>query len=746
MKSLNNQTTVYGVVGKGILNNNAFLSKFLSSYQQTSVNIQQILPRHYLSQCKNHHIQMMLGWGRKKSFYRANRFAKLHHLPMLTLEDGFLRSLDSGIHSRHACSMVIDSFGIYFDGKTSSYLERLIVNNQPSIEKIQYAHNLIHRILSEKLSKYNTTAKERTLKNLIINDSKINILLIDQVADDQSIIGAGANAESFQKMLKIAQMAYPQAQIWIKAHPAGKRGYLTELNLPSSIHVIRNAVNPIELLQKMDAVYTVSSQMGFEALMIGKKVHCFGVAWYAGWGLTDDTHTPKKIYERAWQRRGNQRKQTSVENLFIASYLEYSHYVNPATGKACQIEQVIDWLVVNRAWRDKLSQELTLYQISFWKNGFIRQFLATANCQFHYKPKIEPRTLLSYQHFFYPKNYPFLLWGLAKKEKLLRQFTQQAMPNIWCMEDGFIRSNGLGATLVEPLSVVLDRTGIYYDATQPSDLEYLLINKKSLNEQQSQRVVNLKQYLLNQQVSKYNVGKHTQLIVNEANELRKILVVGQVEDDLSVKRCASDIQTNLALLQQVRLANPEAYIIYKPHPDVQVGLRKGWVNPDDVQRYANKMVLDISLPMCLDVIDELHTISSLSGFEALLRGKQVHCYGLPFYAGWGLTQDKANNCIAQQTLTRRKQRLENLPKLTLDQLIYATLIDYPLYRLPKGYGLAQVEEVIDYLYPQHDEVLCQPTKRQLVKQIKIQLKTQANTKFMQIRQRFKQYMDKNHSI
>src|SRR5579862_6663236 len=42
------------------------------------------------------------------------------------------------------------------------------------------------------------------------------------------------------------------------------------------------------------------------------------------------------------------------------------------------------------------------------------------------------------------------------------------------LEDGFLRSVGLGADLIPPVSLVVDRRGMYYDATAPSDLEELL--------------------------------------------------------------------------------------------------------------------------------------------------------------------------------------------------------------------------------------------------------------------------------
>jgi capsular polysaccharide export protein len=83
-------------------------------------------------------------------------------------------------------------------------------------------------------------------------------------------------------------------------------------------------------------------------------------------------------------------------------------------------------------------------------------------------------------------------------------------------------------------------------------------------------------------------------------------------------------------------------------------------------RSCDEVVIDIAMGELLTVVDEVHALTSLTGFEALLRGKTVTCYGQPFYAGWGLTHDL-------MPLTRRTRRL------TLDQLVAGALILYPTY-------------------------------------------------------------------
>ena len=83
-------------------------------------------------------------------------------------------------------------------------------------------------------------------------------------------------------------------------------------------------------------------------------------------------------------------------------------------------------------------------------------------------------------------------------------------------------------------------------------------------------------------------------------------------------------------------------------------------------KYADLILAEESISECIADCEELHTISSLAGFEALLFNKKVFCYGLPFYANWGLTTDEIIN-------PRRNK------KRSLEELIAAVLIKYPLY-------------------------------------------------------------------
>ena len=151
---------------------------------------------------------------------------------------------------------------------------------------------------------------------------------------------------------------------------------------------------------------------------------------------------------------------------------------------------------------------------------------------------------------------------------------------------------------------------------------------------------------------------------------RHILVPGQVEDDRAVQSGGCGLALNRDLLSRVRAAAPDAYIIYKPHPDVLAGHRRGEIAERDCLDLADEIATEAPIASLISMVDEVHVNTSLAGFEALLRGKCVVTYGVPFYAGWGLTRDKGP-VPARRTATRN-----------LDELVAAALLVYPRYLDP----------------------------------------------------------------
>ncbi|MFL6727082.1 MAG: beta-3-deoxy-D-manno-oct-2-ulosonic acid transferase [Sphingomicrobium sp.] len=246
------------------------------------------------------------------------------------------------------------------------------------------------------------------------------------------------------------------------------------------------------------------------------------------------------------------------------------------------------------------------------------------------------------------------------------------------VEDGFLRSRGLGADCIPPLSITVDRLGPHFDPSDPSELEQLLQDEDFDGEILS-RARQLRHVIVDSGLGKYEQA--TIVLERPAGGRRHILVPGQVEDDRSVRAGGCGLVSNLELLKKVRAGTPEAYILYKPHPDVLAGHRRGAISDRLALEHADQIVGELPISSLIAMVDEVHVNTSLAGFEALLRGKAVTTYGVPFYAGWGLTRDFG------PVPSRRTA------KRSLDELVAATLLLYPRYLDPVT-GLPCPAEVV----------------------------------------------------
>ncbi len=257
---------------------------------------------------------------------------------------------------------------------------------------------------------------------------------------------------------------------------------------------------------------------------------------------------------------------------------------------------------------------------------------------------------------------------------------------VLCVEDGFLRSVGLGADLVRPLSWTIDRRGLHFDPRQPSDLEVLL--SQPAPAALLEEAARLRDDIVAARLTKYNVGAARW---HHPRGKRKVVVVaGQVESDASLCHGAPGVRTNIALLRAVRSAEPDAFIVYKTHPDVAARLRAAGAGEAQAGQWCDEVVADAPMTDLLDGADELHVMTSLAGFEALLRGKRVVCHGQPFYAGWGLTHDL-------HPLPRRTRRL------TPEALVAGALIRYPCYFSRDGRRLLAPREAVDELIRWREE-------------------------------------------
>ena len=590
----------------------------------------------------------VLAWGRKPSAQVAEAYALRHGVPLLRAEDGFLRSVGLG-HQSPPLSIVLDDLGIYYDASTPSRLERLIA--QPlDAAQAQRAQTLRQSWVQGRVSKYNPV-RDGLPPRLQAGAVQRPVLVVDQTFGDASITGSGAGPADFERMLVAALAEHPEAPVWLKVHPdvvAGrKRGHfqdwLTEHpECAVRVTLIAEDVHPPALLEACRAVYVVSSQMGFEALLWDRPVRCFGMPFYAGWGLTVDEQVPPA-------RRAAVRP--TLAALVHAALVDYPRYLDPDTGQRCEVETLLAHLALQRRLRGERPLQVTVAGFSRWKRPIASAFLQGAALRFSRQPVAAPAAALA-------------VWG--------RREAPGDTP-VLRLEDGFIRSVGLGADLVRPLSWVVDDVGIYFDATRPSRLEQWLA-QHPFDAALRARAAALRTAIVAAGLTKYNVGAGTWS--RPPGPVRVVLVPGQVEADASIRWGSAGIATNLELLRAVRRAEPDAWIVYKPHPDVLAGLRRGTVVPemasaDGVERLFDECVTTVPMHVLLGAVDAVHTLTSLTGFEALMRGVAVTTWGVPFYAGWGLTTD----CAAPDhpAWARRGRRL------ALDDLVAAALILYPTY-------------------------------------------------------------------
>jgi len=564
-------------------------------------------------------------WGDSPTAWRGKALAARRGARLVRVEDAFLRSVLPGrargpVARRGPVGLLIDPIGLHFDPDAPSLIETLVHAPQGRAQ-LEGARQGIARLIAADLSKYNAHLPQ------VAPPAPGYVLVIDQTRGDASLLGAG-RAE-FQEMLTAARDENPGLPVVIRSHPETARGlrpgHFTRQDLRPGETFCDGAVSPWALLRGAERVYVLSSQLGYEAILAGHRPHVFGRPFYAGWGLSEDRRAPVP-----------RRRPASVEQLFAASHLLAPVWYDPCGDRLTDFEGALRQIEAEaRAWRQDHAGHVA-HGIRLWKRPFMARFFGSGRgLRFAARPGPEVT----------------MAWASQA----------QKLPGALRVEDGFIRSRGLGAALVPPLSLVADDLGIYYDPGRESRFERLMA--EPLPPGGRERALRLGRMLVDAGITKYNLpGALPDLPAGH-----RILVPGQVEDDASIRLGAGDQRTNLALLERCRAENPDAVLIYKPHPDVEAGLRPGLVPEADLRRLADVVARQAAADALMGQVDEVWTMTSTLGFEALLRGLPVTTLGAPFYAGWGLTRDLG------PVPARRQLRAD------LAMLIHGALIAYPRY-------------------------------------------------------------------
>ena len=306
-----------------------------------------------------------------------------------------------------------------------------------------------------------------------------------------------------------------------------------------------------------------------------------------------------------------------------------------------------------------------VFNVAVWKRGLLKSFLN--EFALFYRP-LNTSVYKMMKYAPPPRNTYFIVWGMSEPEDL-RKYSEEFNVPIFRVEDGFFRSIGLGANHIAPLSICFDKKGIYFDSSKPSDLEDIL---SSYDFHSNRKLAEEAEFCMDQirthGLSKYNLSESYDIDSAYGEKIRRrVLVLGQVEDDASLVYGCERIFTNAELVRQVFEEEPEAQIIFKNHPDIIAGRRKELSSLAEIGKYAQILNVSVSMKDALKGVDRVYTQTSLGGFEALIHGVSVTCFGAPFYSGWGLTDDR-------QKVERR------IRSLSLNEVFAGAYILYPRYR------------------------------------------------------------------
>ena len=603
--------------------------------------------KHQVGEVERVHV----GWGMRPSGRAAIRKTNRTGGKLLLLEDAFVRSLRPGNHGA-VYGVIADSQGIHYSADGKSDLIRALETGTPTgwmqaHPEDRLTEEVIRKFIESGASKYNWFAGE--FKDDPLPD-RVGTLVVDQSRGDAAIRYGGLRVETFDRMLREALDQTSGEPIYVRSHPdhvfRKKHSCFSEKLLDDSRVVLLSPdLSPAQCFSFCPTVVVASSLMGMEALIHGKKVITYGRPFYAGWGQTDDRGDVTRTHR------------LGLTALFKAAYLEYGHYFDPDSQEPCGLSTILDHLILQKNLFQKNVGLSVTVGFSPWKRTIVESYLASPAGSLAQVSNFSDVGRLAG-----PPPESFLVWGRKA------EFPVEYQTRTRRIEDGFIRSKGLGAAFNFPYSWVVDSRGIYFDPQRPSDLEDLLNHGFTAVELgEATRLLGL---LRDKRLTKYNLtGKEVQLNREEIGNRKIILVPGQVEQDASIIFGSPEVKSNSELLRRVREAEPEAFIIFKAHPDLVAGTRHGNVLPEGIPTQADLSVTEGNVLDWLDVCDEVHTMTSTVGFEALIRNVPVTTYGLPFYAGWGLTTDRLR-------CTRRCR------KLTVEELVCGALIRYPRYLNP----------------------------------------------------------------
>jgi len=590
--------------------------------------------------------------------------------PILRLKEGIF----AGYSSEQLPYSLYYAFesDVYYNFKKESNIESLLRSNWiASEEEWNTAHLAIQMINKYGITKY--SEHPPVSENIMRGTGYQNILLVDQPVDDESVLLGNATEETFNDMLLYAFDNYQYANIYVKLHPetinGKKEGYLQKLlvkhglNDHPSIKLIDTNCNITSVFHFVQEVFVVTSQVGFEALLRNKNVRCFGLPFYSGWGLTNDMQTlniPKPS--------------RSLMDLFIALILKHTLYINPFTGKKGTILDLLDYVSIQQ--RHSNRKNVAFYNTSFVEHKNIDKLLNVNRQNFSAITKSKQ----------IPKHIDYFI--LTDKKSTFEEV--QPLKYRAFLSESFLFSNNVYPEDV--LSLIVDHNGPYYDPQIESDLDYMLNHETYTDYEvnKANKFIDALKFKFLMDVRGQDSNKA--LAEKQKSGKKVIFVPGQIADsEVTLAGGGLAIPSDYELLVAICQKVENYLILYKPAPGSKIRKlndlgRDGLVSLSvySKERHNNiVLVFDDSISHCIDISDEIHLINHNCGIEAIVKGKKVVTYGLPFYGALGLTEDR-------QRFPRIKRQL------SLEEFVLATYMLYPRYKLPNQTYFTTALNALEY--------------------------------------------------
>ncbi|WP_380054334.1 glycosyltransferase [Falsihalocynthiibacter sp. SS001] len=235
------------------------------------------------------------------------------------------------------------------------------------------------------------------------------------------------------------------------------------------------------------------------------------------------------------------------------------------------------------------------------------------------------------------------------------------------------------------LGYVYDDIAHYFMADYSNRLNRKLNSDAEPTPKELARAERLLERIVGNRISKYNAQPLTAPVMTEGFK-RRVLVCDQAFADASTIYGKVGEAEFEQMLQAAIDENPDAEILVKTHPDAE------WMKGKRTGYYAHlqstgriRLLRAPANPYALfELVDTVYVGTSQMGLEALFAGKKVVTFGAPFYAGWGLTDDR-------QTIPHRERQR------TLAELFHYFYIWYSIYHIPGVEGPAEIEDVLSFI-------------------------------------------------